>query len=111
MLEGSRCVAKTKGYDVVFKVTVPGSKGRLPFFPFGHSEQVVTISHIQGREPFCLSDLVQKLRDQGEGVSILDRDLVDSPVIHAETEAAVGLLDEEDGGTGGGLGVSDDPFP
>jgi len=111
MLKGSRCVAKTKGHHVVFKVTVPGSKGRLPFFPFGHSEQVVTISHVQGREAFCLTDLVQELRDQGEGVSVLDRDLVDSAVIHAETEAAVSLLDKEDGGTGGGLGVSDEPFP
>jgi len=111
MLKSSQCVAETKGYYIVFKVTLPSSESCLPFFSFGHSEQVVTISHVQGREAFCLTDLVQELRDQGEGVSVLDRDLVDSAVIHAETEAAVSLLDKEDGGTGGGLGVSDEPFP
>jgi hypothetical protein len=58
MLKSSQCVAETKGYYIVFKVTLPSLESCLPFFSFGHLEQVVTISHVQGREPFGFADLV-----------------------------------------------------
>src|SRR5438045_9606257 len=81
VLERARSIAKTEGHHLVFVEPIATAKSRLPFFSTGHPKAIVTISHVEFREPFRLADSSEDFADERERVTIFDSDSIKSTVI------------------------------
>ena len=82
-LEYRRCVREAERHYQVLPVSGRRIKRRLPLIPFPYTHQMVGISKIQ----FCkdggpLQEVEGRIHER-QGVMILNRDLVDTPVVDA----------------------------
>lgn len=77
VLERRWCIGESNRYIQVFKVAKTRVEGRFPFLYFLHLYQLVGSAGVPLREPFGLEESHQRFLDQGEGVAIFHRPLVD----------------------------------
>jgi hypothetical protein len=95
-----RCggVGETKGHNEVFEVAIAGTKGGFVFIAFCNPKLVVCICHIEACEVLGVLETIEKLRDEREGISILDGDIVELAIINTKAEGAIRLFDKENRG-------------
>lgn len=72
------------------------SPNSLPFISDFHADIVKTPSDIKFGEVLGSLEFVNELRDEGQGVLVFHRDVVESPIVLYESESAVFLFNEED---------------
>src|SRR5277367_5733849 len=95
-LKGCGSVGETEGHDEIFEVTITSTEGGLVFIAVCDAELVVCIGYIQARKLCSTFQTIEKLRNEWEGIAILDSDIVELSIINAETEGTIRLFDEED---------------
>ena len=108
VLEGCRSVGEAEGHDGVFEVAVAASEGGLPFVSRGDPNEVVRAAEIGFGEEPSLGEAIEGFRDEWERVAVLEGKFVESPVVDAQPEGAVLLLDKQDGSASGRGGVSNE---
>ena len=83
-LEGAGCAVETKRHDQVFKLSVAGSESGFVFFAEGDPDEIECISKIQlGEELFTLQ-MIKELRNQGQGIMVLDGDTIKRTIIDTQ---------------------------
>ena len=106
-LECSRGVVKTEEHDCGFKELLVGDESHLPLVSIFDANIVVSPSNVKlGKVP-GIFEFVNKVRDEGEGVCVVDGMLVQIAVILAGVEFPVLLFDEEERGGLGRVGGTD----
>lgn len=103
-LESSGGVGETEEHDLRFEETLVGGESSFPFIAFLDSDVVVTPSYVELGEVARSLQSVDDVSDQGEWVAILDCVLVETSIVLDKAERSILLFDEEDGGSNGGLG-------
>src|SRR6478752_8408428 len=101
ILEGSWGVGQSEGHNAILVVAIARTKGRFPFVAVRDPHKVVAAAEINLGEHLGRPEAVDGFADQRERVAVLDGDLVESAVVDTEAEAAVALLDKQDGCTSG----------
>jgi len=101
VLEGGGSVGEAEGHDGVFEVAVTTAEGSFPLVSRSDPNEVVCSTKIKFGEEFCLGESIEGFGDEGEGVAILEGDLVESSVVDAKAERSVLLFDEKDGSSSG----------
>ena len=86
-----------------------GDEGGFPLVAFLNLDIVISPSYVKLGEDLGIFKFVDEVRNQGEGVCILDSMAVEVPVILARLEASVLFLDKEERGSLGGFGWTDFP--
>ena len=76
------CVGESEGHDQVFEVSVACPKRGFLFVTFLHPNQVVSSLEVELSKNFCVAEPVLQFCYVRQWISILDRDLVEAPVIH-----------------------------
>ena len=109
-LERSRSVGEAEGHNEVFEVAIAGTESGFVFVAFCNPQLVVCIHHIQPGKVFRIFEAVEKLRDEREGIAVLDCDVVELVIVDTKTEGAIRLFDEENWGTKGGLRWANESF-
>jgi hypothetical protein len=71
---------------------------------------VVSGAEVEFGENFGFPEPIKQSLDAGKWVAVLNREVVERPVIHTKSEAAVLLLGEDNGSASGGLGWTDVTF-
>jgi len=100
-LKGCGSVGETEGHDEIFEVTITSTEGGLVFIAVCNPELVICVGHIQARKSISAFEAIEELRNEWEGVTVLDGDIVELSIIDAETEGTIRLFDEEDRGAKG----------
>src|ERR1700743_1801488 len=73
-------------------------------------ELVVGICHIEAGVVLGILEAVKKLGHKGEGITVLNCNLIELTIIDTKAEGAIWLFDEENGRSEGRLGGTDEPF-
>src|SRR5271155_2777238 len=110
MLECPGGIAQSEGHHRVFVQPITASECGFPLLPGGYPQPIVTIANIELGEILGFADPFQQLADKGKGVAILDRDLVEPTVIHAEPQCSVLLLRKDNGSPTRRLRVANEPL-
>ena len=84
-----------------------GDEGCLPLMPILDVNIVVSPSDIKLGEVFCILEFINKIRDEGKWVGILDGVLIQVAIILARMVFPTLLLDKEEGGGLGRIGGAD----
>ena len=106
-LECSRGVIKTEEHDRGFKEPLVDDESHLPLVSVLNANIVVSPSNVKlGKVP-GIFEFVDKVRDEGEGVCVVDGMLIQIAVILAGAEFPILLFDEEERGGLGGVGGTD----
>ena len=93
-LERGRGVSKAFGDDQPLEGTITGTECRLPLISLSDPDQVVSMAEVDfGIDP-GLAGGVEKVGDEGKGIMVLFRDLVESPEVDTKSQRPVLLLDE-----------------
>ena len=103
VLESSRGVIQTKRHDLPFVTPNGGCEGGLPFVSFLDSNVVITGSNVEFRKSSTTLPFVDELRDEWEGVRILDCDRVELAVVDDHSKFSVFLGDKKARGGKRGL--------
>ena len=80
-MKHGRCIGGPLRAHLVFEVALAATEGCFPLIPCPNSKLVIGIAQIYLCEDFGAMQAVQHLRYEGKGVSVIDRDLVESPVV------------------------------
>lgn len=107
VLEYGRSIRQAEWHDEAFEVTVAGAESSLPFFAFFNANEIVCSAEVEFSENTCISESVQSFRNEGQWISVLDCNIIESSIVDAESELAGLLLDEKDGRSGWRLRCSD----
>ena len=67
-----------------------------PFVAFHYTYLIESGDNVKFREKFCFADGIESLLDQRDRVTALHRDVVDAPVVDADTDSAPRLLRQQD---------------
>ena len=94
VLEASRSIGGTLGTDEVLVVALPTSEGSLPLIPLPDPHLVIGVAKVDLREDLRKVEAVQHFRYEGEGETILNRDLVETTVVDHQAELAIRLREE-----------------
>ena len=74
-----------------------GDKGCLPLMAIFDLHIVVSPTNVEFGEDFGISQFVDKIRDEGKGVSVTDGMFIDVVVMLAGMESSIFLFEEEEG--------------
>jgi len=107
-LEGCGGVGQTHRHADELEETKDGDEGRLLGILGGHRDLMEAALGVVGAEIPHIGDPSQAIADVGKGVGILDRSIVQRPVIDDCTVAAVLLWHHDDRETPGASGGTDD---
>ena len=102
-LEGGRSIRKAKKHDLIFEITIPSLECRLPFIAFTNPYTIIDIGKIQLGKSFCPTELIQRLANQRQWISVFDSNIIEALIIHAKAEASIWLPVEKDRCFSGGL--------
>lgn len=108
VLEGCWSVGETEGHDGVLEVAVAAAKGGFPFVSGSDSNEVVRAAQIELGKESSFGKSVEGFGDEREWVTVLESELVEAPIVDAETKGSVLLLDEKDGSSSGRRRVSNE---
>ena len=108
MLEGGRGVCQSKWHHKILKMAISGPEGCLPLIPILDAHQVVGSTEVNLGVHLGSPQPVKKRCDQGEGISVLLGDFIESSVVNTMAEGAILLLDKQDWGCSRGLRVPDE---
>ena len=89
---------KSEKHDGWFKQPERGDEGGLPFVTILDSDVVIAPVHIEFSEDGELAEVIDKIRDEGQGVCVLYSVLVKVSVILNQSEFSILLFDKEEGG-------------
>ena len=106
-LECHRGVAQSKEHDSWFEQALVGLECSLPLITLLDPHVVEPPVEVEYGEELSATEAGQDIGDKGEGVGVLDGDLVQLPIVLHKAKRAVLLLNEEHGGSHGGLGRTD----
>ncbi len=95
-LERGRGVCEPKEHDGGFEEASVCVEGSLFFIPFSDSDIVVSPTDIELREVFGAVKFVDKFRDEGERVSVLDCHLVQFAIVLDWAQSAILFLSKEE---------------
>ena len=82
MLEGSRCIGKSKGHYTPLVRSVMGPEGGFWFVTFSDADEVVSVSEINLCIHTGFPRSVQQVGDKRKWVAILLRDPVETMEVH-----------------------------
>ena len=83
---------------------LPTPKSGFPFVPFFNPHLVIGVTQIFFFEDLGEVEPVEHLRYEGEGEAVLNRDLLQAPIVDDEAKLAIGALDKHDGSRSRGFG-------
>jgi hypothetical protein len=84
-LESAGCAMETKRHDQVFELSIAGSESGFVFFARGDPDEIESVSKIQlGEELFTLQT-IKELRNQGQGITVLDGDTIKRVIINTQS--------------------------
>src|SRR5258708_38002296 len=106
-LEGHRGVAQSKEHDHWFKQASVSPECSLPLIALLDLHIVEPPAEVKYSEELSTMEVGQDIRDEGEGVGVLDCDLVQLPIVLYEAKRTILLLDKEHRGSHRGLGWMD----
>ena len=89
-------ICETKEHYQGFEEPTACSECSLPLIAFLHVNILITPSNIQLCENLRTAKLIDKVRDEWEGVAILNCHCIECTIILDEAKATILLLDEED---------------
>ena len=84
-------------------MAIPSAESRLPLVTLFDSDPIVGVLHVNLREVITSTHTVQDLANQRQRMSILNRDLVQTPVVDTQSEGPILLGDKQNGGPRGAL--------
>ena len=87
-----KCVGKSHWHDKEFKGAIMGLKHCFPFVTRGDANIVVSGAHVTFGVDFGQTKLVNEVRDQWYGVSILSGNLVEVLKVNTELKGAIFLF-------------------
>ena len=96
LLESGGGIGHAEEHDSGFVESSVGNEGSFPLVTFLDSDIVITPSYIKLGEDLGISEFVNEVRDQREGVCILDSMTVKVSVVLAGSKASILFLDEEE---------------
>src|SRR5258708_829385 len=106
-LEHCRGVAQSEEHDSWFEQTSVSLECSLPLIALLDPHIVEPPTEVKYGEELGTMEVGQDIRDEGEGVGVLDCDLVQLPIVLYEVKQTILLLDEEHRGSHRGLGWRD----
>jgi hypothetical protein len=96
ILKARRGVYKAERHNSIFEVAITGAEGRFLLIAFLNTDSVVGVLDVNLTEIFCVSKPIEDLRNEGERVTILHRDIVEPSVVYAKTKTTILFWNEED---------------
>src|SRR5215471_1421538 len=93
-LEGCRGIAKAEGHDQVLKVTIPSTEGCFVLVSFRNAYTIEGVSYIEPGEALCTLDSIHDFGSKRNRIAVFNSHSVQGPVVHTETQATIGFLDE-----------------
>src|SRR5258707_8002150 len=106
-LEGHRGVAQSKEHDHWFKQASVSPECSLPLIALLDLHVVEPPAEVKYSEELSTMEAGQDIRNEGEGVGVLDHDLIQLLIVLYEAKRTILLLDEEHRGSHRGLGWMD----
>src|SRR5260221_14167323 len=106
-LEGHRGVAQSKEHDHWFKQASVSLECSLPLIALLDLHIVEPPAEVKYGEELSTTEAGQDIGDKGEGVGVLDCDLIQLPIVLYKVKQTILLLDEEHRGSHRGLGWTD----
>src|SRR6266436_3165512 len=106
-LEHCRGVAQSKEHDSWFKQALVSPECGLPLITLLDPHVVEPPAEVEYGEELSTMEAGQDIGDEGEGVGVLDCDLVQLLIVLYEVKRTILLLDEEHRGSHRGLGWMD----
>ena len=106
-LEGGGGVGKSEEHHGWFEKSFVGNEGSFPLVSVLDSYVVVSPPDVEFGEDLGISQLVHKIRDEGEWIGIADGVFVDIAVVLTWAESAVLLFNKEERRGLGGVGWAD----
>ncbi|KAG5351689.1 hypothetical protein C0989_005244 [Termitomyces sp. Mn162] len=91
-LKGGWAIGESKEHNERFKQSPVGLEGNLPLISLLDAHVVVAPPDIQFGEVPCTPEVVDELRDEGEGVAVLHSHGIENPVEYASKLLSVFLL-------------------
>ena len=91
-LECCRSIGQSKKYYLILKVVVSGPESSFPLISFVNSHPVIgTMKTKLGKLPYSPQS-IEGLSNQRQWISVLDCEVIKSPIINTNLEAAFWLL-------------------
>ena len=81
-------------HNLKFVGTILGTESHLPFISFGNADQIVSTPEVDFGEDVSCAQVVEKVRNQWEGVPILVCDAIEATIVNCKVQRAILLLDE-----------------
>src|SRR5258708_6889979 len=106
-LEHHGGVAQSEEHDSWFKQASVSPECGLPFIALLDLHIVEPPAEVKYSEELATTEAGQDIRDEGEGVGVLDHDLIQLPIVLYKAKQTILLLDEEHRGSHRGLGWTD----
>ena len=91
-LKGGRGVGKTKGHDQCFIQSVPGHEGRHRLMAVGDPDVIECRCNVELGEVLGRTQLGERFSNQREGVTVLDRNSVEGPVVDTKAKSSSRFL-------------------
>ena len=110
-LEGRRAVGQSEEHHQRFKESARSPKCGLPLVTLLDPDVVETPPDVELGEVASVPEFVHQVRDERKRVPILDRHVVELPIVLNQAERSVLLLDKEHWGGHGRLAGADPTSP
>ena len=98
MLKGGGGVSETEDHHCRFKESFVGNEGSFPLMPIFDSDIIVSSSNVKLGEDFRSLEFINKVRNEGERVCIMDSMFIDIAIVLTGSETAIFLFDKEERG-------------
>ena len=109
-LKGGGCIGESKRHDEVLVESLRCPERGFPFIASTNSDEVERVFQVDYSEYLAALSLVEKIINVRNWVTILLGDGVETSVVDTEAQFASFAFDEEDGGSCGGSGTTDETF-
>ena len=98
-LESGGSIGETLRHDEPFEGSISRSEGCLPFISGGDPDEMIGVLEVDLGINSRGSGTVQEIGDEGERITVLFGDAVESAEVHAEPQRTILFLDKEDRST------------
>ena len=98
LLKGGREIAKTKEHYSQFKESFMGDESSLPLMSVFDMDIVIPPSDVKFGENLCSLEFINKIRDEWEGVCIVNHVFIDITIVLTRADTTILLFNEEEEG-------------